>query len=169
MATPKKKLAPAATPAPSVLIPGRDFDVHALRGLTDQTRELADSYETVIENLSPDMTCPQRVMRAALEGPKLVEQAARFSGLFSKFALDHRTGEGGFMHEAEDAFPLVVIGFSSTGGAIAPKWKEEAVRLGRELADAKGEEFDEAKFEESIRARYKPGKIGTKIDLTEAG
>lgn len=165
----KKTTTPSPAPATSILVPGRDFDLAKLTALTAQTTALADDYETVLEGITPDQTVPQRVMRTALAGPLLAQQAARFSALFNKFALDHRAGAGGFMHEAEEGFPLVVISFPTTGGSITPKWKEEAFRLGRELAEAKGETFDEKRFEEAIRARTAPGKINTGISLTEAG
>lgn len=168
MGTPKKKHI-TKSPSPSILIPGRDFDVDALVKLTDDTRKLADDYETVIENLSPETTCPQRVMRTALLGSPLAEQAGRFGSLFKSFAVTHRGGTGGFMHEAEVGSPLVVISFPSTGGAITPKWKEEAFRLGEELAKVKGDAFDTETFEKEIRARYQPGKIGTSVSLAEAG
>lgn len=169
MGTPKKKPTPATKAAPTLLIPGRDFDVEKVRLLTEQTRVLADDFETVIENLLPEHTVPQRVMRCAVEGPRLVEQAGRFSGLFTAFAQKHRLGEGGFMHEAEDGYPLVVISFPTSGGSITPKWKEEALRLGEELAKVKGEAFNAESFEADIRSRYSPSKISTRIELTEAG
>ena len=171
MGTLKKKPTTPTPPkleAPSILVPGRDFDLGALHAITEKTRVLADDYETVLETIGEDVCVPQRVMRVAFDSSKLAEQAGRFQAHFREFAMNHRSRPGGFAHEAEDGLPLVVLSFPSTGGAISPKWKDEAIRLGRELAELKGEEFDETRFENEIRARYKPGKIGTSLSLTEA-
>lgn len=164
MAVQKKKIVPPSSP---LLVPGRDFDTHAIVKLIDDARTLADDYETVIEQIEPSMTCPQRVMRAALLGGKLSEQSGRFEKLFKLFADQHRKGEGGFMHEADQGESLVVVGFETSGGAVAPKWKDEAIRLGRELALARAEEFDEDRFETEVRSRYAPNKTSLKIQITE--
>lgn len=165
----KKSVLPAASK--KILIPGEDFDVGALRDLTEQTRLLADHYETVIEGLDEKeaVACPQRVMRVALGAPDLVEQAARFTKDFNAYALAHRLREGGFMHEAEEGQSLVVIQFPTSGGSITPKWKEEAFSLAAQLAEVKGEYFDVEKYEADVRKRTAPSKVSSKVELTEAG
>jgi hypothetical protein len=154
---------------PDLIVPGRRFDIVQLSALVEQTRSLADSYETVFEEFTPEMTVSQRLMRASIVGARLVEQAARFDATFKKFALGHRLCAGGFQHEADPGEPLLVITFPTSGGAVAPSWKNEALKLGEELAKKNGVPWDAKAFEEKIRAGTTPSAKSTSVKLVEAG
>ena len=61
----------------------------------------------------------------------------------------------------------VAITFPSTAPACRPKWKEEAVRLAKELAALRGDVFDEVGFLNQIKEAYPAtGEPTTSVKLT---
>lgn len=149
-------------------LPTTAFDPQALVPLIKITATLADSYDSALAAIKPEMSCPQSVMRAAFVSPELTKHAGRFSSAFSKFATQHRLGDGGFIHEADEGKSLMVVGFPVSGGLISPKWKEEAFRLAEELAKLRGEVWDAEGFEAEVRSRTTPSKTSVGFSLTEA-
>lgn len=127
----------------------------------------ASVYEQHLETFPKTVLVPQNLVRVAFMSPSISRAAGRFGAAFSNFALERHKLGAGFAHETDPGDKLVAVTFPSRAGAITPKWREEAERIARELAEVKGETFDEKEWEAQIRSRYTPGAGSTSVKLEE--
>jgi hypothetical protein len=127
-------------------------------------RDSVDSFalkaEAAVEKLDESIQCPQALLRALIVA-EAVEKAAKklVSNLQTKF-LAHADAQGAF----EPGKIAVQITETSRRSV---SWKDEAVRLGEELADEKGDEWDKKEFEKDISSKY-PKSTSRKVSLVES-
>lgn len=104
--------------------------------------------------------CPQTMLRALLVLDAIQLAAKKLSTTLEAKLLSHAEDGGAF-----EAGKIAIQLTESSRTNIS--WKDEAFRLGEELAAEVEAEWDKKEFEAEIKAKY-PATVAKKIKLTES-
>jgi hypothetical protein len=126
----------------------------------DDVNDFALKAEAAVGKLDESTQCSQSLLRALLIAEEVEKAAKKLAGTLQAKFLDHADAQGAF----EPGKIAVQITETSRRSV---KWKDEAVRLGEELAAETEAEWNQKEFEKDISAKY-PESTSRKVSLVES-
>lgn len=140
-----------------------------LRSVAATMQSVAGEYRDFIATLTASDICPQSACVAAHLAGLVAAEGRGIRESFDTFALAHRANGGAFDLAPAASSTLVLVTFAESAGKVTPRWKDEYMALAKQVANLRGESFDEEREEAAVRARYQPGKPSQSVKLVEAG
>lgn len=114
----------------------------------------------IVRKVTPAIPFPQDGLRLIMWLRTAASSFKDSADALEALAEAHHAAKGSFEHGR------MAILFKPTSKR-SPKWKDEAIRLGRDLAALKKEEFDEEAFVEAILKGY-PSVPGSETKIIES-
>lgn len=139
-----------------------------LRRVYDQLMPMIEQFADRMASLTNGDLLTQEDQSFALSARRLVKLLTQNDKQFVAAVLRHRDDSGSFEKPLTEVIgaPSVALSFKETIRRT-PAWKKECLEVGKELADAMGEEWDAQVYEDSVLATYEP-KTSISVQMEES-
>jgi hypothetical protein len=134
--------------------------VSKLEAVADIIEGAAPVATMLLEDVASDVTFPQALLRAKLLLDGTLKKLKALGETIEARGKEHFTANGEFEPgKIAVTFPVTV--------RVAPKWKDEAIKLAEEKAELLDKEWDEAVYVKGVQESY-PASESMKMKLTES-